>query len=226
MKKVEPYEPPTRYAPVGEQDSTGQGFAGLGNSFAGPMGQLTTRFLQARISGMNRATTSNQANQRRVMNSPEFAMAKALGISTPYNSGGRQIDPTRMAQRAQAPGMEGEFAREKLAEFNKRNQGEGVTQMAAGVAGLTKEPGFAPIEPRVTLPDSADPAASPSLTPPQPIAPYGSPSASPPDGEPGPSAPAGANRDENPAPTAGLPKKKTKPIGVARPTITTTGRIA
>lgn len=192
---VEPYEPPTRYMPVGE-DAQGDGgeeqsFAGLGGSFAGPMGQLTTRFLQARISGMNRATTSNQANQRAVMNSPEFAMAKALGISTPYNSGGSQIDPTRMAQRAQAPGMEGEFARKKLAEFNQRNQGEGILGAATGVAGLTKAP--AAPRPAIQLPPES---ASPSLAPPQPIAPYGTPSATPPGSQPGPAAPAGAGKDE------------------------------
>lgn len=189
-----------------EEDS--QDFAGLGGSFASPMGQLTSAFLQARISGMSRATVNPRVNQRRAMNSPEFAMAKALNISTPYNSGGSQINPTRMAQRAQSPGMEGEYARARLNEFNRRNQG--VLGAAAGVAGLTKTP----TAPRTAIqlpPESA----SPALTPPQPIAPYGTPPATPPASEPGPAAPAGAGKDEpaKPISPSDAAKATRAPIG-------------
>lgn len=191
-----------------EEDS--QDFAGLGGSFAGPMGQLTSAFLQARLYGMNRATANPRVNQRRVMNSPEFAMAKALGISTPYNSGGRQIDPTRMTQRAQSPGMEGEYARARLNEFNRRNQGEGVLGAAAGIAGLTKTP--AAPRTAIQLPPES---ASPALTPPQPIAPYGTPPATPPASEPGPTAPAGAGKYEpaKPISPSDAAKATRAPIG-------------
>lgn len=96
-------------------------FAGLGGSFAGPGAEFVAGYLQNRISGMNRATVSPRVNQMRVMASPEFALAKTLGISTPYNSGGSQVDVQRARQRMNSPSsMERDAAQAQMAKFQQR----------------------------------------------------------------------------------------------------------
>lgn len=79
---------------IGGGRSEGDDFAGLGGSFAasGGGGEFLASYLQNRISGLNRSTVSPRVNQMRVMKSPEFALAKTLGVSTAYNSGGSQVD--------------------------------------------------------------------------------------------------------------------------------------
>jgi hypothetical protein len=79
---------------IGGGRSEGDDFAGLGGSFAasGGSGEFLASYLQNRISGLNRSTVSPRVNQMRVMKSPEFALAKTLGVSTAYNSGGSQVD--------------------------------------------------------------------------------------------------------------------------------------
>jgi len=99
----------------------GDEFAGLGGSFAGPSSRFVGEYLQNRLSGMNRATVSPRVNQRRVMASPEFALAKTLGISTPYNSGGSQVDIQGARQRLNSPSaMERDAAQSQLDKFDKR----------------------------------------------------------------------------------------------------------
>lgn len=168
-------------------------FAGMGNAFAGPMGELTGRYIQARIAGANRATVDPRVNQRRMMASPEFAMAKALGISTPYNSGGRQIDPARMQQRAQSPSrMEAEYAQAKLAEFD-RSSGQypvGLAMDAAEIGSLRA----APYEP-IYVPAPAEVSAPAPRAKRQPKQMYGGESSGG-EGQPGPSAPQSRTEDE------------------------------
>jgi hypothetical protein len=106
----------------GGRGSGGDDFAGLGGSFAGPGSEFTGAYLQNRISGMNRATVSPRVNQRRVMASPEFALAKTLGISTPYNSGGNQVDIQSARQNLNNPystRMDREAAQGQMDKFNQ-----------------------------------------------------------------------------------------------------------
>lgn len=107
----------------GGRGSGGSDFAGLGGSFAGPGAEFTGAYLQNRISGMNRATVSPRVNQMRVMASPEFALAKTLGISTPYNSGGNQVDVQGARQTLNNPystRMDREYAQERMNRFNEK----------------------------------------------------------------------------------------------------------
>ena len=106
----------------GGRRSGGDDFAGLGGSFAGPGSEFTASYLQNRISGMSRATVSPRVNQRRAMASPEFALAKTLGISTPYNSGGNQVDVQAARQNLSSPytsRMERDFSQGRLDKFNE-----------------------------------------------------------------------------------------------------------
>lgn len=106
---------------IGGGRGGGEEFAGLGGSFAGPSSRFVGEYLQNRLSGMNRATVSPRVNQRRVMASPEFALAKTLGISTPYNSGGSQVDIQGAKQRLNSPSaMERDAAQSQLDKFDKR----------------------------------------------------------------------------------------------------------
>lgn len=221
------YIQPNIYRPRGNsgtaQEDAPANFAGLGGSFAGPMGDFTARFLQARLSGMNRATVDPRINQRRVMASPEFALAKALGISTPYNSGGRQVDVARMEQRAQSPSMmERDFANAKLKEFNERNAGVELNP-AMAVAGLGSMQDAIPSErPSVSIPTPQTEETAPAQR--RPMEPYKGPTGTP--ATPGPSAPQGAEAEKPGSPTADPRKPKRPGMSSVGPTIRTTGRIA
>jgi hypothetical protein len=156
------------------------------------MGDFTAKYLQARLSGMNRATVDPRVNQRRVMASPEFALAKALGISTPYNSGGNQIDVNRMMRRASpenSSSMDREFAQKRLDEFNQRNAGVELNPVMA-VAGLGSMQDAIPNErPSVTIPSEPEKPSEPRkpISPRQPVP--GAPT-------PGPSAPQQTGAEE------------------------------
>jgi len=184
---MDEYEEPIK---IGGGTSGGTDFAGLGGGFAGPMGDFTAKFLQARLSGMNRATVDPRVNQRRVMASPEFALAKALGISTPYNSGGSQIDVGRMQQRAQSPSaMERDYANARLKEFNERNAGVELNPVMA-VAGLGSMQDAIPNErASVAIPSEPEKPSEPRkpIAPRQPVP--GAPT-------PGPSAPQQTGAEE------------------------------
>lgn len=107
----------------GGRGSGGDDFAGLGGSFAGPGSEFTGAYLQNRISGMNRATVSPRVNQKRVMASPEFALAKTLGISTPYNSGGSQVDVQEARRTLSNPystRMDREYAQAGMDRYNEK----------------------------------------------------------------------------------------------------------
>lgn len=219
------YIQPNIYRPNRRGDTATEeapNFAGLGGNFAGPMGDFTAKFLQARISGMNRATVDPRVNQRRVMASPEFALAKALGISTPYNSGGSQIDVGRMQQRAQSPsGMERDYANARLAEFNERNAGVELNPVMA-VAGLGSMQDAIPNQrPSVGLPPQEEETAPQAER--KPIETYKGPAAAP--ATPGPSAPQGAEAEKPSSPTADPRKPKRPGMSSTGPTIRTTGRI-
>lgn len=120
---ITPIAQPEPMQRIGGGRRSGDDFAGLGGSFAGPGSEFTGAYLQNRISGMNRATVSPRVNQRRVMASPEFALAKTLGISTSYNSGGSQVDVQGARQKLSNPNssrMEREYAQERMDRYNKK----------------------------------------------------------------------------------------------------------
>jgi len=117
----------------------GDDFAGLGGSFAGPGSEFAASYLQNRLSGMNRATVSNAVNQKRVMSSPEFALAKTLGISTPYNSGGSQVDVQGARKTLNNPystRMDREYAQAGLDRYNQKaaNAPRNPVMAVAGLA--------------------------------------------------------------------------------------------
>ena len=123
----------------GGRGSGGDDFAGLGGSFAGPGSEFTGAYLQNRISGMNRATVSPRVNQRRVMASPEFALAKTLGISTPYNSGGSQVDVQEARKTLNNPystRMDREYAQAGMDRYNQKaaNAPRNPVMAVAGLA--------------------------------------------------------------------------------------------
>jgi len=131
----------------GRGSGGGDDFAGLGGSFAGPGSEFTASYLQNRISGMNRATVSPRVNQKRVMASPEFALAKTLGISTPYNSGGSQVDVQGARKTLNNPystRMDREYAQAGLDRFNQKAASAPLNPVL-GVAGLGRasEPDYA-----------------------------------------------------------------------------------
>lgn len=131
------YQPEEMRRIGGGRGSGSDDFAGLGGSFAGPGSEFTASYLQNRLSGMNRATVSPRVNQRRVMASPEFALAKTLGISTPYNSGGSQVDVQGARQRMNSPSsMERDAAQAQLDKFQQRAAGapRNPVMSAAGLA--------------------------------------------------------------------------------------------
>lgn len=112
-------------------------FAGLGGAFAGPGSEFVGSYLQNRLKGMNRATVSPRVNQMRVMASPEFALAKTLGISTPYNSGGSQVDVQGARQRMNSPSsMERDAGQAQMDKFQQRAAGapRNPVMSAAGLA--------------------------------------------------------------------------------------------
>jgi len=133
-----PFEPMIRVG--GGRRPEEDAFAGLGGAFAGPgVGgtEFTASYLQNRIKGMNRATVSPRVNQMRVMASPEFALAKTLGISTPYNSGGSQVDVQRARERMNSPSaLERDAATAQMAKFQQRAAGapRNLVMSAAGLA--------------------------------------------------------------------------------------------
>ena len=123
----------------GGRGSGGDDFAGLGGSFAGPGSEFTGAYLQNRISGMNRATVSPRVNQKRVMASPEFALAKTLGISTPYNSGGSQVDVQEARRTLNNPystRMDREYAQAGMDRYNEKaaNAPRNPVMAVAGLA--------------------------------------------------------------------------------------------
>jgi hypothetical protein len=123
----------------GGRRSGGDDFAGLGGSFAGPGSEFTASYLQNRISGMSRATVSPRVNQRRAMASPEFALAKTLGISTPYNSGGSQVDVQGARQTLSNPystRMDREYAQAGMDRYNQKaaNAPRNPVMAVAGLA--------------------------------------------------------------------------------------------
>lgn len=123
----------------GGRGSGGSDFAGLGGSFAGPGSEFTGAYLQNRISGMNRATVSPRVNQKRVMASPEFALAKTLGISTPYNSGGSQVDVQEARRTLNNPystRMDREYAQAGMDRYNEKaaNAPRNPVMAVAGLA--------------------------------------------------------------------------------------------
>jgi len=109
---------------IGGGRSEGDDFAGLGGSFAasGGGGEFLASYLQNRISGLNRSTVSPRVNQMRVMKSPEFALAKTLGVSTAYNSGGSQVDVggAKRDLGSMSPSAR-EDAQKKLDSFRQKN---------------------------------------------------------------------------------------------------------
>jgi len=123
----------------GGRRSGGDDFAGLGGSFAGPGSEFTASYLQNRISGMSRATVSPRVNQKRAMASPEFALAKTLGISTPYNSGGSQVDVQGARQTLNNPystRMDREYAQAGMDRYNQKaaNAPRNPVMAVAGLA--------------------------------------------------------------------------------------------
>lgn len=115
------YSPEEMRRVGGGRGSGSDDFAGLGGSFAGPGSEFVAGYLQNRLQGMNRATVNPRVNQRRVMASPEFALAKTLGISTPYNSGGSQVDVQRAQQRMNSPSsMERDAGKAQMDKFQQR----------------------------------------------------------------------------------------------------------
>lgn len=123
----------------GGRGSGGDDFAGLGGSFAGPGSEFTAEYLQNRIAGMNRATISPRVNQKRVMASPEFALAKTLGISTSYNSGGSQVDvqgARRTLNNPNSSRMEREYAQAGMDRYNQKaaNAPRNPVMAVAGLA--------------------------------------------------------------------------------------------
>jgi len=131
----------------GRGSGGGDDFAGLGGSFAGPGSEFTASYLQNRISGMSRATVSPRVNQKRAMASPEFALAKTLGISTPYNSGGSQVDVQGARDTLNNPystRMDREYAQQRMDRFNQKAANAPLNPVL-GVAGLGRasEPDYA-----------------------------------------------------------------------------------
>jgi hypothetical protein len=101
---------------------------------------------------MNRATVSNAVNQKRVMSSPEFALAKTLGISTPYNSGGNQVDVQGARQTIDNPystRMERDYAQGRMDRYNQtaanapRNPVMAVAGLAAPGDAIQADEGYA-----------------------------------------------------------------------------------
>jgi hypothetical protein len=88
---------------------------------------------------MSRATVSPRVNQMRAMASPEFALAKTLGISTPYNSGGSQVDVQGARQTLSNPystRMDREYAQAGMDRYNQKaaNAPRNPVMAVAGLA--------------------------------------------------------------------------------------------
>ena len=105
------YKPPTaeqwkreHTAQPAPQQPGENGLMALARTYAGPVGvskggRFGARYLQARLYGMSKATVNPRVNQMKTMNSPEFAAAKAMGLSVPYSSGGESMVDVTGAER-------------------------------------------------------------------------------------------------------------------------------
>ena len=83
-------------APAQQQQQQQNNLMALAQTYAGPVGvskggRFGAKYLQARLYGMSKATVNPRVNQLKTMNSPEFAAAKAMGLSVPYSSGGESM---------------------------------------------------------------------------------------------------------------------------------------
>lgn len=236
----------------GRGDSPRDDFAGLGGAFAGPGSEFVAGYLQNRISGMNRATVSPRVNQRRVMASPEFALAKTLGISTPYNSGGSQVDVQGARRRMNSPSsMERDAAQSQLNKFQQRSAGAPMDTVLEGAglgrtrqqeepfAGpLPSQSGFDQIQQKFGKPlERIAPVQQsvPTESAPQPTLPAESDQASqtarpisPAEAEKATQAPisGGGPKPQSATPANEADPKKKKQAAIPRPTISVTGRIA
>lgn len=243
-----PFEPMTRIGGGRSEDA----FAGLGGSFAGPGSEFVAGYLQNRLQGMNRATVNPRVNQRRAMASPEFALAKTLGISTPYNSGGSQVDVQRAQQRMNSPSsMERGAAQAQLGKFQQRAAGAPMDTVLEG-AGLGRtrqqeEPFAGPLPSQGALDQVQQrfgkpleriapvQQSVPAESAPQPTLPAEGDQASqtakpisPAEAEKAAQAPiSGVDTKPQPAtPASESDPKKKKQAAIPRPTISVTGRIA
>jgi hypothetical protein len=103
------YNAPTAPKPATTTTTTtaqpgANGLMALARTYAGPVGvskggRFGAKYLQARLYGMSKATVNPRVNQMKTMNSPEFAAAKAMGLSVPYSSGGESMVDVTGAER-------------------------------------------------------------------------------------------------------------------------------
>ncbi len=144
-----------RVAPKPATTTTAQpgenGLMALAQTYAGPVGvskggRFGARYLQARLYGMSKATVSPRVNQMKTMNSPEFAAAKAMGLSVPYSSGGESMVDVTGAERdlEMARGPMGSRAQERNAQARLDRFDQGMADSGGDTAmydsGLTPSP--------------------------------------------------------------------------------------
>ena len=123
----------------------------LARTYAGPVGvskggRFGARYLQARLYGMSKATVNPRVNQMKTMNSPEFAAAKAMGLSVPYSSGGESMVDVTGAERdlEMARGSMGTRSGERNAQARLDRFDQGMADSGGDTAmydsGLTPSP--------------------------------------------------------------------------------------
>ena len=152
------YKPPTaeqwkreHTAQPAPQQPGANGLMALAQTYAGPVGvskggRFGAKYLQARLYGMSKATVNPRVNQMKTMNSPEFAAAKAMGLSVPYSSGGESmVDVTGAEQdlaRARGPMGSKYDERNAQARLDKFDQGmaDSGGDTAMYDSGLTPSP--------------------------------------------------------------------------------------
>jgi hypothetical protein len=94
---------------------------------------------------MSKATVNPRVNQLKTMNSPEFAAAKAMGLSVPYSSGGESmVDVTGAERDLQVATERGDTygQRNAQARLDKFDQGMAASggDTAMYDSGLTPSP--------------------------------------------------------------------------------------
>lgn len=111
--------------PAPAQQQQQNNLMALSQTYAGPVGvskggRFGAKYLQARLYGMSKATVNPRVNQMKTMNSPEWAAAKAMGLSAPYSSGVDVTGAERDLEMAKGPyGMQERNAQARLDRFDQ-----------------------------------------------------------------------------------------------------------